>query len=229
MSAAAPDRVIAGTIEEDVLFGRLTPGVRLTEEALLRRFSASRHFVRQALVHLEQLGIVRLERNRGATIRVLDGDEIRQIYEVRALLQRQAILLIPLPASESFIRELSDINTAFRAHVRSGSWGGVNEANDRFHSTLLSACSNPYLLQTIDLYKRHSAPVRMRSMVDRAALIEGYEQHALMIDMLRGTDNWVLAELCVDHLRASMRRHVAPGGRSGAPSRPMYPERVDRS
>ena len=65
---------------------------------LLARFPVSRqHLIRQALYQLEKLGVVTRERNKGAMVRRLSPDEVRQIYEVRELLQRQAALMIPLP------------------------------------------------------------------------------------------------------------------------------------
>ena len=46
------DLTIARALEEDIIFGRLAPGTRLTEDALLSRFAVTRHFARQALVQL---------------------------------------------------------------------------------------------------------------------------------------------------------------------------------
>ncbi|MEY9129093.1 hypothetical protein ACVIWV_005009 [Bradyrhizobium diazoefficiens] len=40
-----PDDVVA-RLEEDIIFGRLAPGARLTEDALMSAYGTSRHFVR---------------------------------------------------------------------------------------------------------------------------------------------------------------------------------------
>jgi DNA-binding GntR family transcriptional regulator len=61
--------------------------------------------------------------------------------------------------------------------------------------------------------------VRANSMGDRASLQVSHSQHRLMIDMLQGRDNWLLAQLCVDHLQPSKRHYIEQvgggGGRSG--------------
>src|SRR4051794_37331874 len=93
-------------VEEDIIFGRLPPGARLIEDSLMVRYGALRHFVRQALVHLERTGIVQREKNIGATVRSYSAHEVRQIYEVREMLTRQAALMIPLPAPADLIAEL---------------------------------------------------------------------------------------------------------------------------
>lgn len=199
---------IVRALEEDIIFGRLAPGTRLTEDSLLSRFPVTRHFVRQALVQLEQMGIVVRERNKGATVRTLTPEEVQQIYAVRELVQRQAALMIPLPAPQDLIEDLLVIHEEHGRHIESGYLRGVHETNDRFHLKLFGACGNKYLVQTIELYMRYSLPVRANSMSDRGALDIAHSQHKLMIDMLSGRDNWVLAQLCVDHLQPSKRRYL---------------------
>ncbi len=90
------DLSIARALEEDIIFGRLAPGTRLTEDTLLARFHVTRHFARQAIVQLETMGIVVRERNKGATVRSLTARQVQEIYDVRELLQRQAALWIKL-------------------------------------------------------------------------------------------------------------------------------------
>lgn len=206
------DLTIARALEEDIIFGRLAPGTRLTEDNLLARFSVTRHFARQALVQLEAMGVVVRERNKGAKVRSLTPSEVREIYDVRELLQRQAALWIPLPAPDSLIAELNAIHEEHGRHIEAGYLRGVHETNDRFHLTLFGACGNSHLVRTIELYMRLSLPVRAISMSDTQSLRISHEHHRLMIEMLKGKDNWVLAQLCVDHLQPSKKRYLARVG-----------------
>ncbi|MBY3071802.1 GntR family transcriptional regulator [Rhizobium laguerreae] len=203
------DLSIARAVEEDIIFGRLAPGTRLTEDALLARFHVTRHFARQAIVQLETMGIVVRERNKGATVRSLTARQVQEIYDVRELLQRQAALWIKLPAPEALIEELLALHDEHGRHVESGYLRGVHEANDKFHLTLFGACGNAHLVQSIELYMRLSLPVRANSMSSKGSLRISHEHHRLMIEMLRGEDNWVLAQLCVDHLQPSKKRYLA--------------------
>ncbi|MBY3297974.1 GntR family transcriptional regulator [Rhizobium laguerreae] len=203
------DLSIARALEEDIIFGRLAPGTRLTEDALLARFHVTRHFARQAIVQLETMGIVVRERNKGATVRSLTARQVQEIYDVRELLQRQAALWIKLPAPEALIEELLALHDEHGRHVESGYLRGVHEANDKFHLTLFDACGNAHLVQSIELYMRLSLPVRANSMSSKGSLRISHEHHRLMIEMLRGEDNWVLAQLCVDHLQPSKKRYLA--------------------
>lgn len=199
---------LVGALEEDILFGRLAPGTRLTEDALLARFPVTRHFVRQALVELEKLGIVVRKRNKGATVRSFTPSEVLDVYRVRELLQRQAALWIPLPASQSLIDELSRIFEAYSKHIDDGYLRGVHETNDQFHLMLFAACGNKYIVDLIELYMRLTLPIRANSMANPQMLAISREHHRLMIEMLAGADNWVLAQLCVDHLQPSKNSYL---------------------
>jgi DNA-binding GntR family transcriptional regulator len=200
------DVVVA--LEDDIIFGRLAPGTRLVEDALLARFPVSRHAIRQALYQLEKLGIVTRERNKGAMVRKLSPDEVRQIYEVREMLQRQAALMIPLPASDALIAELTAIEEVHDRHVQDGYLRGVHEANDRFHLTMFAACGNDYLVASIEHYMRLSLPVRAHTLADPEELAISQRQHDFMIEAMKKRDNWVLAQLCVDHLQPSKEAYL---------------------
>ncbi|MEP9352267.1 GntR family transcriptional regulator [Xanthobacter sp. KR7-65] len=190
-------------IEEDIIFGRLAPGSRLVEDTLMARYEASRHYVRQALVQLERTGIVRREKNVGATVRSYSPEEVRQIYEVREMLTRQAALKIPLPAPKALVEQLRAIQADYARHAETGDLRGMHETNDAFHLVLFSGCGNPYLVQTLQDYMGLTLPMRAKNLADRDGLTLSLRQHEIMIELLQGTDSWALAQLCVDHMQYS--------------------------
>ena len=197
-----PDDVVA-RLEEDIIFGRLAPGSRLTEDALMSAYGTSRHFVRQALVDAERRGIVRREKNVGATVRFYSAEEVRQIYEVREMLTRQAALMIPLPAPQGLIDELTALQSQYCAKADVRDLRGIHEANDAFHVALFAACGNPYLVRSLQDYMNLTLPMRAKNLADPEGLALSRRQHEIMIELLRGRDNWALAQLCVEHMQYS--------------------------
>jgi DNA-binding GntR family transcriptional regulator len=210
---------VVKVLEEDIIFGRLKPGERVTEDALLARFPVTRHFIRQALIQLEKLGVVVRERNKGATVRSFGADEVRQIYEVRELLQRHAALQIPLPAPAGLIDELEAIHRQYSAHVDRGYLRGVHEMNDAFHLTMFAAASNPYLVEGIEHYMRLTLPVRAKTLADRQKLLVSRRDHERMIEMLKGGDSQALAQLCVEHVWPSKTEYLTEIGAIAPPGR----------
>ncbi|RAI43157.1 GntR family transcriptional regulator [Rhodoplanes roseus] len=202
-------REVVRRIEEDVIFGRLAPGARLIEDRLMARHGASRHCIRQALAQLEQAGLVRREKNVGATVRSYSADEVVKIYEVREFLTRQAALMIPLPAPAEVVTELEVTQARYRHCVDTGDLRGVHEANDAFHLVLFSACGNPYLVRTLQDYMGLTLPMRAKNLADRAGRAASVRQHDTMIELLAGRDRWALAQLCVAHLQNSKSDYLA--------------------
>ena len=188
---------VARLLGEDIIFGRLAPGSRLVEDPLMARFGATRHGVRRALAELERIGIVVREKNKGASVRALAATEVRQIYEVRELLQRQAALRIPLPADPALVAALETLQRQFVAALRAGDHGTVHRINDEFHLTLFGGCGNPYLIGSIRHYMWLSLPVRAKRTAETGHSETAATEHLRMIRLLKGRDNVALARLCL--------------------------------
>jgi DNA-binding GntR family transcriptional regulator len=194
---------VIALLEEDIIFGRLAPGTRLTEDMLMARYAASRHFIRQALVEMERRGIVRREKNIGATVRSHTQEEARQIYDVREMLTRQAALMVELPAPPALIAELRRLQDTYRRCAAEGDLRRVHDANDAFHIALFAACGNPYLVRTLQDYMDLTLTMRAKNLADADGLRLSISQHDLMIELLQGRDAWAFAQLCVDHMQPS--------------------------
>src|ERR1700745_3220220 len=167
-------------LEEDIIFGRFAPGSRLVEDSLMGRFGARRHFVRQALFQLERQGIVLREKNIGATVRFYSAEEVRQIYEVREMLTRQAALMIALPAQPALIEQLVELQRQYCAKADAQDLRGIHEANDAFHVALFSACGNPYLVRSLQDYMNLTLPMRAKNLADKEGLAQSRRQHSLL-------------------------------------------------
>jgi DNA-binding GntR family transcriptional regulator len=218
-SRADEQAEIIRRVEEDIIFGRLAPGARLIEDNLMERYGASRHFVRQALVHLEHTGIVQREKNVGATVRSYSAAEVRQIYEVREMLTRQAALMIPLPAPASLTTQLEAIQADYLRHAERGDLRGIHDTNDAFHIALFAACGNPYLVRSLQDYMGLTLPMRAKNLADHDGLRVSIQQHDMMISLLRGNDHWALSQLCVEHMHSSKADYLLRVTSSGRDQR----------
>ena len=208
--SGAPDELasVVTDLESDIIFGRLLPGQRLVEDTLMARFSATRHTIRQALAELDRVGIVKRERNIGASVQSYGRAEVLQIYQVRELLQRQAALMIPLPVSPGLVAELETLNGRFEQEALNGNLRGVHESNDQFHLTLFAACGNSYLAGSIADYMALSLPIRATTLSDAKLFQVSLSQHRAMIAMVQDTDRWALAQLCVEHVWPSKQDYL---------------------
>jgi DNA-binding GntR family transcriptional regulator len=200
---------IARALEKDIVLGRLKPGEKLREEDLAVRFSASRHHVREGLARLERIGIVVKERNRGVSVRRFTADEVRQIYEIREMVQRQAALRIRLPVAAVTISALTAINDDYEQAVGSGDFQRIHETNDLFHTELFRLCGNELLLQLVKNYMDLTYAIRGSAFGQPENLETSRRHHRIMLDLLAGDDCWALAQICVDHIQPTKTQYLA--------------------
>src|SRR5437867_5212034 len=98
MTTRAPARTyladtVYAALRQALLDREFDPGEPLTELELSRRFRVSRTPVREALAKLERDHLVRVVPKKGAFVRTLSHDEIRDLYEVREALEALAVRL----------------------------------------------------------------------------------------------------------------------------------------
>ena len=198
---------ISQEIERDIIFGHLAPGRKLREEELAQRFDASRHQIREALARLIRIGIVIKERNKGVSVRRFGADEVRQIYDIREVLQRQAALRIPLPVTGASMELLEAIHAANERAVQLNDLRGIHESNDRFHTELFKLCGNVMLSQLVKQFMDLSYVIRANAFNTNHAQT-ALREHRLMLDLLRTTDSWALSQLCVDHIQYSKNQYL---------------------
>ena len=78
-------------IKHGILTGRLSPGQALVETELAAQFGVSKTPVREALKTLAGTGLVVMSQYKGATVRMVDARMAREVYDVRLLLEPEAL------------------------------------------------------------------------------------------------------------------------------------------
>lgn len=109
---------IATRLSERIVTGAYAPGQRIMEQAVADEFQVSRGPVRESLRLLEKDGLVTILARRGALVTKLSIDEVREIFDIRAMLnglRDRAIAEDPqrtqhLPLLEKTIAELTRLS-----------------------------------------------------------------------------------------------------------------------
>jgi DNA-binding GntR family transcriptional regulator len=85
LTLSLPDQ-IAARLSERIVAGAYAPGQRIMEQALAAEFAVSRGPVREALRILERDGLVTILPRRGALVSDLSVAEVKEIFDIRAML-----------------------------------------------------------------------------------------------------------------------------------------------
>jgi len=221
LKAAAPDRMrmIADAIEEEIVLGWLLPRERLIEEELAARFGVKRHVVREALAGLERDGLIERVPNKGAAVKRLDPDEVRQIYSVREALETLAATQIPLPADPVVLADLHKVQQRHASAVADGDARAAFRANMAFHEALFAACGNRHLVELIQMMAQKVHGARSITAASPQHLALARDEHAAMVEALANGDRARLVALCRDHLIPSRDAYIATV--EGRASRPV--------
>ena len=123
-------------LEEAILEGELKPGERLRAEALAQRFGTSRTPIREALLQLEAHGLVEVEPNRGAVVKTFDREDLRDLYEVRALIEPHAAARAAKRIEADALQRLEALCDEPDQLL----------ANEEFHRIILEAAQSPRLV-----------------------------------------------------------------------------------
>ena len=128
-------------IREAILDGRLPPGQRLKEEELAREFGISRAPVREALLVLQTEGLIDAAPNRGAVVRSHDGNDLEDLYQLRALLEGYAARRAATNITDAALLGLWGSCERFEALIEGDVQELVKE-NLLFHNVILDAANS---------------------------------------------------------------------------------------
>jgi DNA-binding GntR family transcriptional regulator len=199
---------ILAAIEEDIVFGVFPPQSRLIEERLSERFDAKRHVIREVFAQLEDLGLVARVPNKGAVVAELTPTEVREIYEIRELLETNAALRTPLPTPRGVIERMTEIQRLHADAVSEEDFRAVFHLNIEFHRVQYSASTNQHLVQTIEDYARKAHLIRAVKYGDRTHMAKVVEQHWAIVEAMSGRDHARLVQLIKEHLPGSPEEYI---------------------
>lgn len=177
---------IAEWVGAGIIEGRLQPGEDLNSVDLARRFTTSRTPVREALMLLEQEGLVELKARRRPRVAAPSLQDIRDIYQVRRRLLAMLAGLLVERASDADLRELRTRVQRMRALADDGDVDGYFWGHVHLQERMTEIVGNGTLKEILDslalrtLMLRHlslTRPGRLAySIDDQERLLQACEE-----------------------------------------------------
>lgn len=172
-----------------IFSGDLPPGSDHLEAELAERLGISRTPVREALMRLEDQGLVTLRPRRGARIVGLSAEDMNDIYEVLTAIESTAAARAAKrsldPADLAPMRRaIADMDNALAI----GDLDAWAEADDSFHEGLLAASGNQRLAETAARYNDQVRRARMVTLRLRPPPKRSNEDHLAVLDAIEQGD-----------------------------------------
>ncbi|WP_269434393.1 GntR family transcriptional regulator [Vineibacter terrae] len=216
-------------IRADIIAGRHPAGGHLREEQLAEAIGVSRTPVREALRRLAAEGLIKFVPNHGAFVNSWSADDLRKIFDLRALLESTAAgQAAPrmTPQAIDRLRELAAGMVELADHRAEGYLERISDLNRAFHDIIMKTADNERLsgsvVRTIEFPIVHRTFQRYRP----ADLRRSLNHHWELIDAFEARDaEWASAVmrahvLAAKHVMLSRSPSAGEGDAAAAPRPP---------
>jgi DNA-binding GntR family transcriptional regulator len=213
--ATVRDTSLAKLVRDDmlalILKGVLVAGQRINEPDVASRLQVSRVPVREALRELESSGLVVSRKHSGVFVRQLDAAEIRDLYEMRGLLDgfagRRAARLAAGPL-QALLGQLDASVAAMTEAFASHEVQRYYSENLHFHWAIVESAGNRQLLESYRgvVQKLHLA--RLQNLSQDVGMKASIAEHQQIVAALRAGDPARCEALMSDHVGDAYERLV---------------------
>lgn len=205
-------------LRESIVSGQFHPNERLVEASIASKLGAGRTAVRAALVRLDQEGLVVLEPNRGARVRLIAESEALEIEEVRATLEGMLAGRAATRISDEELRELELVLIEMRRRVEEKDALGYSELNAPFHQLIWAAADHQTASRLVGGLKSQSIRFQYKTILRPARTESSLREHEAIFAALSARDPNAAESAMRDHLGAVLDtlRWAMDGHRSSA-------------
>jgi DNA-binding GntR family transcriptional regulator len=203
---------VAETLRNAITSGTIGASEPLRQEELAARFGVSRMPVRDALRRLQAEGLVAYHPHRGAFVADLGREDVGEIFQLRFLLEAEALRLSIPALTRGQLDRANAILDEIDAESDVAHWGALNL---RFHMALYAACGSRRLLEVIE-QQYPAADRHVRVLLSHLRYREAsQEEHRQLLALCRRGDIASAVALLKDHFEAArsrLARFFARGG-----------------
>lgn len=179
---------LAVALEAEIVSGKLRPGTRLDEQALARRFKASRTPVREALRQLESRGMVENRPRQGAQVMQLSLASLIEMFETMAWLEAACASLAARRHTQADRDAIQAAHEACVAAQKALDPAAFYQANARWHEALYAASQNRYLEQETLLLRNRLEPYRRATTFHEGLMALSIQEHQRIADAILAMD-----------------------------------------
>ena len=189
-------------IRERILNLLYAPGEQLQVEKLSEAMQVSRTPIREALLRLEQDGLVRSVARVGFFVVEISEKDLEELFEVRELLESYAASKACRCMTESDLAELEKLIQRGTSCAERGDLDDYLDADGAFHGLLIARAQNERLVTM--LFSLHNLLHRQRKLSVRSPEnVRGTNsEHRKVMDALRAHDAELAGRRMGEHLHS---------------------------
>lgn len=185
--------------------GTIAPGSPLRLQELSEQLGLSMMPVREAIRQLAAMELVDLEPHKGARVRPMSLEDLRDTYRARFIVEGAAVRLAAQRFTEADAARARQALADRARSLETGELRAARDAHERFHFTLYEASGNPWLVRSVLPLWRNSERYRLESFRHPEYASRRAGEHEAILDAVMDGDVELAERRMVDHLTVSMK------------------------
>ena len=166
----------------EIASGELASGERIIQEQIAKTLGVSRQPVQQALLLLRNQGVLRDAPGRGLVVAPMEPDQVRHMYDMRAVIEGLACRLAALHNAERAAKLGPALIDAGRKAVASGSVAKMVAADLKFHMFIYGLSGNPMIAPAMAAHWTNTQRVMGEVLIKDETPRGIWDQHAAILD-----------------------------------------------
>lgn len=188
-------------LENDILRGKYQQGDCLNESKLSEDMGVSRTPIREALRQLELEGLVAYTPNRGVVVRGFSSEDIRDIYQIRLMIEGMTARRAAENITPELLNELEETIELEKFYTNKGDVQQLSDLDSRFHEAIYYASGSRLLTKTLKSFHHYVKNVRDISLSKPERAEKTHYEHKSIFEAIRDKDRELAEILMEQHIR----------------------------
>lgn len=189
------------TLWQQIVEGERQQGERFIELELVRELGVSRTPIRQALFQLQQAGFVQIGENRGFHVVIFGADDIRELYELRGVLEAAAIRAATPHVPEDAVRAALATIKVLEGTQQPELGPAFLHSDVELHHRLISGyCGNRRLREAVATLRAQMSLFIIGGVSIPGATTQALEEHKVILEAVLARDAHTAENAITQHI-----------------------------
>jgi len=172
----------------------------LVQEKLAAEMNISRTPVREALMRMQQEGVLEVSSRGSFTLYQMNDEEVKELYQARAAVEGQCARILAVRKQSDDIAHLHEV-VAREEDIKDKTARGYFEANRNIHRAFVIRAGNRYLLEMFDSIWGRAMAFPLFASIENVDLGASLGDHAALVDAVASGDRAVALETITEHIQ----------------------------
>jgi len=197
---ATRDKVYS-ILSKAIFRGDLQPGQRLVESKLAKLMKVSRTPIREAIIELEQKGLVVSSPPKGVKVAPLPTkEELTEFYDINSVLRGLATRKAVHNITPQEIKHLEEIIAESEHFLKEGSLRKIADLNIKFHQIIERSSNSKELISLLDNVYKKSRERFSEIISQKKRQAKSIEEHKIILQALIKKNEELAEQLMREHI-----------------------------